>query len=838
MVAAGDLRPSVRQLRIVNAAEVEVREHALSVLETPESIYFENITTLKVEDSGPGLQGSNLRQGRVSITINRVKYVEIKTGSFSHWKEKTLNISIANVAHSCIIYGGAIVSSSRSSKVKLENITEGHFFPGTFATTLRRLTLKNVTTSLPCQNNTFGGHIRNVSLTSVTLGGVQTGCFLADQTWGSLTVRSSSLGTIKSRGLQGTIGDVRILRSRLIQIEQNGFNLNVTSLSITSSSINVLKGQAFNVRATGPISIKRTNITDIRANAFSRLELERNSSEAKRGIILSKLIVNQVMNGSLRFSDVKSLSLRELQVGTPCKCNIWIQVGQLFGRRSPRPSRLYRQAYDNIRCLHNHTTASLREYQCSNCRSRLPSICASANKNAETDKTPSTSSAPSWVLPVVVSLVGLLLLVVITILVVHRHRRRSVLRRRTSHAKRPPSQRLTVADIQHPLPDLTHEAQRMDPQSPGEVFRIGAGSAMLDSSMYETVSGLGGGEDEALHEDVSTYGHAEGEMKGEHQPNTSHVQPLYTQVNKGKKKDVASSEYSVNSARLGDHPHVYAQVNKTKTKAGDLSGEGTHGAQNIGMRGSDTTAKVSETGPGDDTTSDLPVYAQVFKRKPGDKKPDECQSAGYSDISSADPGDDMSSDLPVYAQVMKKSDKRHNVGQSAGPSGTSAVEHGAATSPDLPVYAQVIKKSNDKKHHQQEGGPNPDPTPEPPMYAEVKRNETDGTSQASLHGSSQQTWQSTEAPLYEELSGMATSGDSPRETIPQSSSLVASRLYGSTVPHRPQPTETSSPGGGQEPPVYTDDLYAAVGPSGADEREGFDETLRVNSLYGTSMAAD
>ena len=259
-----------------------------------------------------------------------------------------------------------------------------------------------------------------------------------------------------------------------------------------------------------------------------------------------------------------------------------------------------------------------------------------------------------------------------------------------------------------PLPDLTHEAQRTDLQSLDEVPHIGAGSAMLDSPMYETVSGLGSGDDEVLYADVLMRGHVEREMKGEHRLNSAQVQPLYTEVMKGNTEEFVPSGNLAGSARSEDHPYVYAQVNKSKTKASDPSGEGTRGTENIGTIGSDTTTKVLETGPGNNTTSDLPVYAQVFKRKPCGKKPDECQSAGHPGVSSADPGDDMSSDLPVYAQVSIR------------------------------------------------GSPNPDTTPEPPMYAEVKRNETDGTIQAGLHGSSQQSCQSSEAPLYAEIPGLAT----------------------------------------------------------------------------------
>ena len=369
-----------------------MRKHALSVLETPESIYFENITTLKVEDSGPETQGPNLRQGRVSITMNRVEFVDIKTGSFSHWKEKTLAISITNVDYSCVIYSGAIVSSSHNSTVKLANITGGRFFPGTFATTLGRLTLKNVTTSLPCLTNTFGGNIRDLVLTSVTLGGVQTGCFLADQTWGRLVVRSSDLGKIEYRGLRGTIGDVRIERSSFSQIRENGFDLNVTSLTIYTSSIDVLESHALAVQASGTISILRTDISAIHKNALLRL----NSSEANDGIILFRLFINEVVNGSLRVSDVKTLTLRELQIRTPCECNIRNQVRQLFFGAKPAITLTkltkrgpYRHAYDNVRCLHNQTTPSLREYHCLNCRPRLNIICTDTSKNAETDKTSS-----------------------------------------------------------------------------------------------------------------------------------------------------------------------------------------------------------------------------------------------------------------------------------------------------------------------------------------------------------------------------------------------------------------------------------------------------------------
>ena len=797
MVTPLCLRETVRRLRIVNAARVELDQNALSENNNAlESIHFEDITTLIIEQNqnNPDVR---LRSGQVSIRINRVRYVEMKTDSFMHWKEKSLNISITNVAHNCIIHEAAIVSNSHSSTVVLENITRGLFYSGTFATTLGSLTLRNVTTKDTCAYKTFAGRIGELSLTSVRLGDIQEGCFLADQKWGTLIVRSSHMGDILERGLRGKIDSLWIIQTSFGRIDTNGFDLDVTSLSINSSSIDTLENHALNVRSNGDISMHMSNITTVRENAFRSL--------SSKGIKLSRLSITKIRNGSLRVPDVRLLKLHDLKIHITCNCDIWGQVSRLFFGGNPPTAltkrvsdKLFESAFDNIRCVHGRSIPSLREYHCLSCLSRPDVRCATADKKVEDKSTetdqPSPSAVPTWI-PVVASLGCLLLLVgVVIALLVMRRRRRSAAWRRVSCVKGPPDQVEVSDDFRRPMPDLTQEAQRMDTKSPGDVLHTGAGRAAMDSSVYESVTEHAvAGSGEELYEEIPLYEEAQGQVV--HKTKPTQVQPIYTEVDKDMGKHAAPSENLAHAGGSSELP-VYAQVNKTKTKTDQASWKNTQQAQGLSSIGSDSPIAIPETGPTGEATSDLPVYAQVIKNRP-DVESGVSQPTGEADISAAHPDDDLASTLPMYAQVIKKT------------------------------------PSSKKQGHSEEH-PEPEPIPEPPMYAQVNKNQMTKTSQANRHDPSQQTW--SDAPLYEEIPGLATTGDVARGSSPRSAPGQFDPAGSRRTTQGPASVSSADCGG--ETFLHTDAIYSAVGPSSEDECEGFGEGLQYNILYGTTMSVD
>ena len=159
-------------------------------------------------------------------------------GALSHWD--TIHVSIANV-HTLRVFK-AIASSSGESTVKMENITAGAFLKGAFATTLRELSLTNVTNEAVCSAGTFAGNIGRVSLNRVRLYSLYGGCFNASSTWKSLNVQDSELGDISSRGILGRIEDVSFQNTSLGCIKRKGVQLNVTRLTINDSSIVRLSG--------------------------------------------------------------------------------------------------------------------------------------------------------------------------------------------------------------------------------------------------------------------------------------------------------------------------------------------------------------------------------------------------------------------------------------------------------------------------------------------------------------------------------------------------------------------------------------------------------------------
>ena len=788
------------------------------MLTAPESIRFENITTLTVKQNER--QQPGLRQGPVSITLDRIRFLRLDTGSFSQWNESSLDISITNIGSECIIYGGAVKSSSFLTNVTVENITDGKFYPGTFATTLGRLTLRNVTMALPCQNNTFAGSIRKLSLTSVTLESVNEGCFLAREGWGSLEVRSSHLGEISARGLQGRIADVLIEQSNFGRILPNGFDLDVTSLLINASRIQMLAKHALNLRASEGLTTQKSNVIELQRNAFHHLR----SSKPTRGITLSQLAIDRVSNGSLRVHDVNSLTLRRLQIHISCGCRIQEQVGQLFSLEmsprtlSGREVRLFVQhATRNLLCLHNIATPSLWEYYCSNCHPS-PKICSIANGKAVTNQTSPDFALPSWV-PVVVSSLCLLLLCGAIMLFVILHRLHSASRRSTSRAKRPPVQRVAAADMQFPLQEIDSRHVDSPPRLPGgdppqtdaestwvdRDMYASVADAMVPLDIYEEVSGAGGGED--LYEEIPLL-EPTGEVEAPAGSETSQVQPLYAEVNKskGKASTCSTSEAFVWSAD-SSVPPVYAKVNKTKIRAGPLPGEDTYPAENTGQIPSDAVSMATEQGFTKDAVSDLPVYAQVIKkRRSGKKQQDVHYPVKHPDTSETDAEADMTSELPVYAQVNKHT-------------------------------------SDGKKSKQPGDRPEQEPAPEHSVYAQTKNRSSAGPSQANRPDPSDQTWQFSDDPLYEEVPGLAPAEDGSRGRSSQGCCPAASGLCDSAVPSRPQPTEGSAAtpplGSDQErSSLHAEVMYSPVVPSDAGGRHSFDEGLQDNALYGTIESKD
>ena len=431
----------------MNAGELHMLTNALSGLVNLRSIVFENINVLIVQRNAPV---PGLDQGQLSVTMDRIDHITLDAGSFSHWNEKVLDISITNISV-IRIDGGAIMSSSNATTVTMENIATGRFFPGTFATTLGNLALRNVTTQEPCENNTFGGSIGELSLTSARLGEIREGCFSADETWDSLVVRSSHLGNVSGQALSGTIRHVRIDQTSLGRIHTNGFDLDVLSFSINGSSIDSMDSDALNVQATFGISVQRSRINTVHENAFYGLN-------ASQDLTLSQLTMNRAENGSLRVSDVKSLILQHVLIRVPCECDIQQKVEQLFFEENPPGSSteqenaiLFESVYTNIQCLHNGATPSLREYYCSHCQPLNVTVCDTAYKSTEKGPPYCTPAVPTGTIPV--ASIGWLAVALAAIIGLFY----SCRRQRASRLKLSSTPITPDIDISHPLQDLEKE---------------------------------------------------------------------------------------------------------------------------------------------------------------------------------------------------------------------------------------------------------------------------------------------------------------------------------------------------------------------------------------------
>ncbi|XP_043212644.1 uncharacterized protein LOC122376765 [Amphibalanus amphitrite] len=808
VVDADDTLSSVSQLRIANAEHVYIRSNALASLESLDTLYFEDLTNLTIEHNSAGHQ-SQRRQ--ITIEMNHIDNVELKTGSFSHWMANELNISIYNIVSKCTIHNGAIVSNSSASNAALENITNGMFYPGTFRTNLGTLSLRNVTMQLPCQYNTFSGVFGKLSLTSVGFAaGIQEGCFAAKK-WDILEIHSSQLGDVKERAIQGSIGDVDIRDTQIGSIGPRGFDLDVRRFAINVSSLGHLTENALAVRAEGRVTILRSNITTVAQNAFDGLS-------SNKGIIkLSNLVIKNAVNGSLKFSDLRSLKMKKIRINIACECKIKVQVPQLLcGSKCPLSSTTRaqrRMTMRNVLCTHEGIHLPLLDHHCEHCRPKLARLCKARRRNSEDDTSASADAGgTSWIPSLAIPL-GLLLLGAAIFVLCLRFRRRSAPRRRTHRVKRPQSQRVTVNDIQHPLPDLTQGARPSD--GPGESQgdgEPGVGTANVkghslyaniaqvpdDSIVYENVFNLRCGASSSMHKTLS--GGQDSGKTGPESCRDTHVQSLYAQVTDAVMEDNHAEEFSMNSSAENNSsdPPVYAQVDKGRKS---------------------TTKQVDE---------------------PDDQKQEKeaTDSTVAPTISiSIDAG--VKEVIPVYAQVQKADGKKPSTQSTTDRPDTAETEPGTMMS-EPAVYAQIIKKKPSKKRNKSEehNTRKAKSASKDPVSAKLQQHH--GLEEKALRDKSHdKSCQPLHEPTYEDMSFLAAPGDSSREANSKIGDLSCHHPDGNPVEARLSPVgmspAPSHPESDLANPLYAGSGNSAVGMTDAGGRTPLSDDMEDNPLYGTGV---
>ncbi|XP_043205751.1 uncharacterized protein LOC122372537 isoform X1 [Amphibalanus amphitrite] len=806
VVDADDTLSSVSQLRIANAEHVHIRDNALASLEALDTLFLENLGNLTIEQNSVSHQ---LQRRKITIEMNHIDDLHLKTGSFSHWMANDLNITIKNVS-SCTIHNGAIVSRSSASNATLENIANGMFYPGTFMTNLGTLSLRNVTMQLPCQYNTFSGVFGKLSLTSVGFAaGIQEGCFAAKK-WDTLEIRSSQLGDVKERAIQGSIGVVDIQDTQIGSIGPRGFDLNVTRFTIDVSSLGKLAESALAIRSEHRVSILRSNITTVAQNAFDGL------SSNKGTIKLSNLVIKNAVNGSLKFSDLRNLKMKKIRINIACECKIKVQVPQLLcGSKCPLSSTTRaqrRMTMRNVLCTHEGTHLPLLDHHCEHCRPRLARLCKARCRNSEDDTSASADAGgTSWIPSLAIPL-GLLLLGAAVFVLCLRFRRRSAPRRRTHRVKRPQSQRVTVNDIQHPLPDLTQGARPSN--GPGESQgdgEPGVGTACVrghslyaniaqvpdDSSVYEDVFSLKCGASSTLHKTLS--GGQDSEKTGPELCRDTHEQSLYAQVTDAVMEDNHAEEFSMNSSAENNSsdPPVYAQVDKGRKS---------------------TTKQVDE---------------------PDDQKQDKeaTDSTVAPTISiSLDAG--AKEVIPVYAQVQKADGKKPSTQSTTDRPDTAETEPGTMMS-EPAVYAQIIKKKPSKKRNKSEehNTRKAKSAPKDPVFANLQQRH-DLEEKALRDKSHDKSCQPLHEPTYEDMSFLAAPGDPSQEDSSKIGDL-SRHHYGNPVEVRLSPDGMSPTSSHPEKdlanPLYAGSGNSSVGMTDAGGRTPLSDHMEDNPLYGTGV---
>ena len=450
-IKPGTFPPSLRVLVISHAKSVQLTAGALRSLPNLQRFHLLSIESITLDEDSMSLASS----ARTNVTLERVDFLSVSPAAFSDWGRPGCGITLRNIAQ-CSIAGNAFRSVTPIPAVTLEHVASLSLAPASLAANITVLSVTNVTVTR-CLPGTFGGRLRSLSLSSVSLHRAERGCLSADS-WETLRIDSSQLGYITSGSFSGDIGEVLLRDSSVRYVDGGGIDLNVTRFTAVTTHFGELRPEALRVTASRSISLQSCTVGTLRRDAFRCLRLEGDDRES---ISVQRLRVDRADPGALRFAglpisgndadgdddvdhgdedanttseagdSVGRVVLTELDFGMPCEC----------GARERANRLLLSNEEDHLHAFHNREHPLLQ--------SVLSAHCADAeNENTSTlaefeqrwcggRMAPSARQAePRWRYYTAVG-VPLILLLVMTVAALLRQRQRTRTRqRRTSSQSR------------------------------------------------------------------------------------------------------------------------------------------------------------------------------------------------------------------------------------------------------------------------------------------------------------------------------------------------------------------------------------------------------------------
>ncbi|XP_043216096.1 uncharacterized protein LOC122378722 isoform X2 [Amphibalanus amphitrite] len=350
------------------------------------ALFFHNVTNLSIGS------GAFSESSIGEIRIAEARSVSISSGAFTSnvTAERMITIDVDTL----ILDPEALSQSSTIQEAVIERVHSLRIAPGGIEADIDMLTIRDATMTT-CEENTFGGMIKSMSLSYFHINNSLANCISADTGWKKLIVDNCYFAKIEPLAIHGSIEQVEIKQSFFGVIEGGGLTLNTTGFSVQRNTFEDLSDRALEVHATRWINLTQCTINVLRKDAFSSLNLE---GGAKNPVRMENFEVKTPENGSMHFAREESILILRLKLHIPCTCTLedmeavgLVDMGKLNDARRRRQSLLLYQ----VRCKSDSTWSTLGEYHLEFCPH---TTTTTTTTTTSTTMRPSTSMRPSTTL--------------------------------------------------------------------------------------------------------------------------------------------------------------------------------------------------------------------------------------------------------------------------------------------------------------------------------------------------------------------------------------------------------------------------------------------------------
>ena len=347
-----------------------IHPSAIYALQHLRTFTVNNSETLHIQDGGLKIKDARLQ----SLRITAIRDVDIESRAVQGPWENTSTITLQTIDDLYLAANSfSHQSTSTGPTIELTDIVR---FDGehAFSGPVNILSVTRVNSAIHrCSEGTFGDNIHQLSLDSVAITDVRTGCFQGSGALARLSIYSCDLEYVYPRAFSGEIDDVTIDLSRTREVFEHGFNVSVSRLNIADSVFAHLTPVSLNIVARDSITLDHVRVGRLERGALTSL---RTAEDVNSSAVLTvrSLRVIVAENGSLAFNANASVRLSELRIRDRQQqpCPVEPLVRQLVGGDDGRPL----------------SAAQLQVHQ----QLRRPAVCVADRRQPGGDGTPGLDS--------------------------------------------------------------------------------------------------------------------------------------------------------------------------------------------------------------------------------------------------------------------------------------------------------------------------------------------------------------------------------------------------------------------------------------------------------------